>query len=122
MKQTFETGAQRDSDEDKLRYDLIPPESMALLAQVLTDGAKHYGANNWRKGIPLQRTVSSLLRHVFAIQALLQKHGADLEIADKNGENVADHIGRAMANLVFLHITMLDITLKELPTDLEKWN
>lgn len=67
-KQQFETGAQRDTDEGKLRYDLIPPSSLARLAKRYTDGAKHYGDHNWTKGIPSSRHLQSLMRHLEGVR------------------------------------------------------
>ena len=68
-KQQFETGAQRDTDEGKLRYDLIPPSSLARLAKRYTDGAGHYGDHNWTKGIPSSRHLQSLMRHLEGVRA-----------------------------------------------------
>ncbi len=65
-KETFSTGAQRDTQTSKLRYDLIPIGALEALAKVYTDGAVKYGDNNWQKGMPFKRVYASLLRHVFA--------------------------------------------------------
>jgi len=37
-------------NEDKLRFDLIPPEAERGLAQILTMGAKKYAPRNWETG------------------------------------------------------------------------
>lgn len=63
-KQHFESGAVRDTDQGKLRYDLIPPSSLARLADRYTKGAEHYGDHNWTKGIPSSRHLASLMRHL----------------------------------------------------------
>lgn len=65
-KETFSTGAQRDTQTDKLRYDLIPLGALEALAKVYTDGAAKYGDDNWQKGMPFKRVYASLLRHIFA--------------------------------------------------------
>ena len=56
-------------DTEKPRYDLLPPEAIGQMAQVLTFGAKKYAPNNWRT-IPdaLNRYQAAMLRHAFAIQ------------------------------------------------------
>jgi hypothetical protein len=36
------------NDNDKLRYDLIPPQALKALAEVLTFGANKYADNNWQ--------------------------------------------------------------------------
>ena len=50
-KQEFSTGAHRDSNIGKGRYDLIPPISLKRLADVYERGADKYGARNWEKGM-----------------------------------------------------------------------
>jgi hypothetical protein len=65
-KETFSSGAQRDSQLDKPRYDLIPPEPMRRLAALYASGAQHYGDYNWAKGMPLTRILASLMRHLYA--------------------------------------------------------
>lgn len=90
----FPTGARRDTQDGKGRFDLIPPQLLQQLAQELERvgedrdtllgltllpmrplmrlaalygrGAQKYGPSNWRCGIPLSRTLSSLLRHIVA--------------------------------------------------------
>lgn len=54
-------------DQEKLRYDLIPPEHFEEVAKIFTLGAKKYGDNNWQnlEGWD-SRYYSALLRHLFA--------------------------------------------------------
>ncbi len=63
-KQSFSTGAQRDSQGDKPRLDLISPVFLDRLGTLLAKGAEHYGERNWEKGIPLSRLLSSAARHL----------------------------------------------------------
>jgi hypothetical protein len=60
----FETGARRDTQDNKPRYGLIPPYPLYRLAMHYTNGANKYGENNWTKGMPMSRTWESLERHV----------------------------------------------------------
>ena len=68
-RQSFGTGAVRDIQTDKGRYDLLPPEAIAALAKHFEAGAVKYCARNWEKGIPLSRYLDSALRHTFKILA-----------------------------------------------------
>lgn len=53
-------------DAGKARFDLIPVEAVAALAEVLTFGAEKYGARNWEKGFPWGRVFAALMRHLWA--------------------------------------------------------
>ena len=64
-RQEFGTGAVRDTQGDKGRYDLLPPAAIFAIARVFEEGAKKYEARNYEKGIPLSRYVDSALRHLF---------------------------------------------------------
>jgi hypothetical protein len=64
-RETWDTGAQRDTEDGKGRYDLIPAGPVHRLAQLYQRGAVKYEDNNWKKGIPTKRFMSSLLRHAF---------------------------------------------------------
>jgi hypothetical protein len=54
-------------DADKLRYDLVPPESLEAVAAVLTYGAKKYAPDNWKHvSDPKARYYAAALRHMEA--------------------------------------------------------
>ena len=53
-------------DEEKPRYELIPPEAIDGVAQVLTMGARKYGSRNWESGIVYGRIFSACMRHLWA--------------------------------------------------------
>lgn len=65
-RQQFETGAQRDTAKGKGRPELISPFMLTRLSKWLEQGAEKYEARNWEKGIPEQRCVASLFRHLIA--------------------------------------------------------
>jgi hypothetical protein len=67
-REKFESGAVRDVQEDKPRYDLIPPGPLYRLAMHYTNGAKKYGERNYEKGMPTSRIIASLMRHVEAFR------------------------------------------------------
>lgn len=64
-REDFAGGAVRDTDDEKPRYDLIPPTALKRLAMHYANGAKKYTEHNWTKGIPVSRCMASLMRHVF---------------------------------------------------------
>ena len=64
-RQQFATGAVRDIQEGKGRYDLLPTRAIARLTKHYEKGAIKYGDGNWLKGIPLRRMMDSALRHIF---------------------------------------------------------
>jgi len=53
-------------DADKPRYDLLPPEGIGAVADILTVGAKKYAARNWEQGMDWSRPFGAALRHLFA--------------------------------------------------------
>jgi hypothetical protein len=70
-RQSFGTGAVRDIQSGKGRYDLLPPRALRRLAEHYENGARKYGDRNWEKGIPLSRMMDSAMRHIFkALQGL----------------------------------------------------
>ena len=83
-RQQFGTGAQRDTQDDKPRYDLIPSKALERLAYVYARGAQKYDENNWMKGIPFQRALASAERH-------LQQY--------KQGDKEEDHLAQAAWNI-----------------------
>ena len=103
VRQTFDTGSQRDSRTNKGRYDLISPIAIRRLAGVYERGAIKYDARNWEKGQPLSRYVDSALRHIFQY----------LE-----GSRDEDHVAQALWNLVAIIHTETMIERGKLPKEL----
>ena len=57
----------RKDDAAKLRYDLVPPIALELIAEVLTYGAKKYAPENWRNvEEPERRYIAAAMRHIEA--------------------------------------------------------
>lgn len=59
----FETGAVRDAMEGKGIPSLIPSWPLYLASLRFEEGAKKYGRDNWRRGIPLSRYLDGFERH-----------------------------------------------------------
>ena len=78
----------RKDDQDKLRYELIPPEALAGLADVYTRGAKKYASRNWEAGIAYGRIYGGLMRH---LEAWRQGEDRDPE----NGQHHLDSVAWA---------------------------
>lgn len=99
----FDTGATRSSDENKTLWDLIPVECLERLAIKYTDGAKIYGKNNWKKGIPTERYIGGALRHFMQWRL---------------GQRDEDHLAACVFNL--FGIMFNEFTEKEYPYKKEK--
>ena len=102
-RQEFETGARRDTQDDKPRYALISPIALRRLAELLGRGAKKYGDRNWEKGIPLDRYYDSMFRH------MQQWYEGDVS---------EDHLAAVMFNAMAIIHTEQKIIDGELPLEL----
>lgn len=86
-RQSFSSGAVRDTEDDKPRPDLISPFAEERLGHWLKKGAMKYGEHNWSKGIPMSRCLASLCRHVMKY---------------KQGKKDEDHLSAIMFNAMAL--------------------
>jgi hypothetical protein len=103
-RQEFQTGAKRDTQEGKGRYDLLPYHAIERLAKVFEAGALKYGDDNWRMGIPLRRYLDSAQRHLAKAA---------------QGQRDEDHFAQAMWNIACLIETEFMIRQGILPPDLD---
>jgi hypothetical protein len=78
-------------NKGKLRWSLVSFSALELLVKVLMFGAEKYGAHNWKKGLPQDELLDSLMRHVVALN-----NGEEF---DK--ESGHHHIGHVMCNAMF---------------------
>lgn len=106
-KETFETGAQRDSQAGKCRPDLISPYALERVGWINKYGADHYGDRNWEKGMKFSRMMASLERH---------------RVAYLQGKTDEDHLAQLAWNaLALLHfedqikLGLLSGSLNDLP-------
>lgn len=60
----FETGAVRDIETDKGRYNLVPWDAIHELAIHCEQGAIKYSERNCEKGIPIHSLIDSAIRHL----------------------------------------------------------
>src|SRR5687767_12531052 len=92
-RQSFVTGAVRDVQKGKGRYDLISTKALRRLAKHYENGAVKYGERNYEKGMPISRFLDSAMRHLVAL----------LE-----GDKSEDHAAALMWNAAgFIHIAEL---------------
>lgn len=61
-------------DQNKLRYDLLPPVPLEELVRVYTEGAKKYSDRNWEGGLAWGRVFGALQRHAWAWWGGEQRH------------------------------------------------
>ena len=82
----------RKNDTGKARMDLIPPEAIQALADVLTMGAAKYADRNWEKGFAWGRSIAALLRHLWAW----------IGGEDTDPESGLSHMAHVLSNAAFL--------------------
>ena len=103
---TFDSGATRDSSEEKLDYEgyfspLVLEEfaKYMYINQKQADG-KMRDSDNWQKGIPLKEYMKSLWRHFFAVWKW------------HRGHNIKETIEQALCGLLFNSMGYLHEILK----------
>ena len=82
---------------------VIPPTVWNRLGNWLRLGALRYTARNWEAGIPIDRSMASLLRHINQYLA---------------GDRSEDHLAAALCNCQFIHHTWVMVDRKVLPASL----
>ena len=113
----FDTGATRDSDDNKLDYDgFLSPLVIRRYAEYLhkhrtqVDGKKR-DSDNWQKGIPLTTYMKSMWRHFIDLWTM---HRCD----DPGIQSDADK-EEALCAVIFNASGYLHELLKDTPVDLE---
>lgn len=79
-------------DSGKLRLDLIPPELLLDVAEVLSFGATKYGDRNWERGMYWGRVFGAAMRHLWAWWSG----------EDKDPETGLSHLAHALCCVMFL--------------------
>lgn len=79
-------------NQGKIRYDLIPPDALEVLARIFTMGAQKYAPRNWEKGFNWMECYASLMRHA-------QEWNKGVDVDDESGE---PHMGHVMWNAMAL--------------------
>jgi hypothetical protein len=102
-RQQFATGAVRDDQDGKGFFDSIPYEALECLAKLYEAGAKKYGDDNWRKGIPLRAYLNSATRHLLKLN---------------NGWADEDHAAAVLWNICGYVWTACQVKAGKLPASL----
>lgn len=80
------------ADDGKLKWSLLPYNELEQVVKVLTEGAKKYSPDNWKKCDDVARYKDALLRH---ITAYMKGDKVDKEFG-------CSHLAHAMCNCLFL--------------------
>lgn len=99
----FKTGAVRDLQTGKGRFDLVPMATLRALAIHYELGCLKYGDRNWERGISIHTYLNSAMRHLAQV------------IDGKDDEN---HLISAIWNLFCAYETILRIQDGKLPPEL----
>jgi hypothetical protein len=106
-RQEYATGARRDTNEGRGRFDLLPPHALTRLAQLYEKGALKYSERNWEKGIPLSRFFNSALRHM---------------VNYLDGDRSEDHLAAVLFNIAGYIQTEKWVKDGVLPADLDDFS
>ncbi len=71
-------------DQGKLRYDLVPTDSLKELVKVFTYGVEKYADRNWEKGMEWGRIYGAIQRHLNAFWS-----GKEINEEDDNLSHLA---------------------------------
>lgn len=82
----------RKHDNDKPRFDLLPPGALEEIAKVFSEGAKKYDDRNWECGIKYGRVFGAAQRHLWKWM------GGQ----DNDPEWGLSHLAHAAAGILFL--------------------
>lgn len=85
-------GKGRKDDQDKTMLDLIDPDFIEGIGQVLTQGAKKYAPYNWQNNLDTRRIYAALLRHANAY-----RKGERIDV-----ESGLSHMYHVAVNAMFL--------------------
>ena len=103
-RQTFDTGAVRDTAEGKSRPDLISPYAQLRKGEWLRLGAEKYDDRNWEKGMKISRCIASVCRHLFQYMM---------------GATNEDHLAAVAVNIEFIMHYEAMIKKGILPSELD---
>lgn len=106
-KTTYSTGAQREEQSGRGRYDLIPSVALKRWAKLMELGASKYSDRNWEKGMPISRYLNAAMRHLI--------HFMEGDSTDDNLASVLFNIGAIMHHQEMIAKGKLPKELDDLP-------
>lgn len=89
-------------DDAKARFDLIPPELLFAVADILSFGAAKYGDRNWEKGMDWGRCFAAMMRHMWAWWGAKGPTPKNFLLGDLDDETEKSHLWHAACCLSFL--------------------
>ena len=89
-------------DADKVRMDLLPPELLFSVADILTFGAKKYADRNWEAGMSWGRVFAALMRHMWAWWGGKAPTTKNFVFGDLDLETGRSHLWHAGCCIAFL--------------------
>jgi hypothetical protein len=91
------------SSHEALRYDLIPREGLAILAERYTVGVPIHGARNYQQGLADKKFILDRLNHIQEhYQKLIQPRKKDKEYNSSHKNILKAHLGAIMWGCCFL--------------------
>ena len=76
----------------KAEYSLLDLKSLEPCVRVLEFGARKYSRDNWKKGMPREKIIDSMMRHLAAL----------IDGEENDPESGLSHIGHIQCNALFL--------------------
>jgi hypothetical protein len=92
----------RKDDQSKNRLDLIPPELIFAVGDILTFGAAKYADRNWERGMAWSRVFGALMRHMWAWWAGAAPTSKSFVFGDLDMETGKSHLWHAGCCIAFL--------------------
>jgi len=92
----------RKDDGGKIRLELLPPEMLMAVAEVLTFGATKYDDRNWENGIKWSRVFGALMRHMWAWWGGRGPTTKNFLLGDLDDETGYSHLWHAGCCIAFL--------------------
>lgn len=89
-------------DSDKIRIELIAPEMIFALGQVLTYGAKKYADRNWELGMKWSRCFGAAMRHLWCWWGGRGPVSRSFLFGDLDPETKFSHLWHAACCIMFL--------------------
>jgi hypothetical protein len=90
------------ADEGKSRFELLPPEMLFGIANILTFGAQKYADRNWELGMKWSRPFGAMMRHMWAWWAGRGPATNSFLFGELDTESGMSHLWHAGACLAFL--------------------
>lgn len=90
------------NDSGKARMDLVPPEIIFAIAEILGFGARKYSERNWEKGMSWGRVFAALMRHLWAWWGGGRPTTTNFVFGSIDSETGKSHLWHAACCIAFL--------------------